>query len=74
MFLEYCSGGDLKKLLKEKGYLPESEAIQYLTQIVNGFKELYNLKIIHRDIKPANILIHEGKCKISDFGFGKIIE
>ena len=27
MFLEYCSGGDLKKLLKEsqKGYLPEQK-------------------------------------------------
>ncbi len=26
---------------------------------------------MHRDIKPANILLHEGKCKLGDFGFAK---
>lgn len=27
--------------------------------------------IIHRDLKPANILMKNGQCKISDFGFAK---
>jgi len=29
--------------------------------------------IMHRDLKPANILFHDGKVKIVDFGFGKIV-
>lgn len=32
---------------------------------------MHNNEIIHRDLKPANILIKDGVCKISDFGFAK---
>lgn len=28
---------------------------------------------MHRDIKPDNILLHNGVCKIADFGLGKIL-
>ena len=29
--------------------------------------------IIHRDIKPENILLSNGKLKIADFGFAKVV-
>lgn len=75
MFLEYCRDGDLKELLKKKGgNLSESESMTYFRQIIEGFKILFQNKIIHRDIKPANILIHEGLAKITDFGFARVIE
>ena len=45
--------------------------MKILTDLINGFKYLYDLDIIHRDLKPANILINNGVCKISDFGFAK---
>lgn len=35
---------------------------------------LYKRSIIHRDLKPENILIHNGKAKIADFGFAKVID
>lgn len=38
---------------------------------MNGAKYLHKSGIIHRDLKPANILLHEGVCKLSDFGFAK---
>ena len=41
---------------------------------MSGFRYLNNLDIIHRDLKPANILINNGVCKISDFGFAKNLE
>lgn len=46
----------------------------FLKHIVEGFKNLYAIKIIHRDIKPANILLNQGVAKITDFGFARVIE
>ena len=28
---------------------------------------------MHRDLKPENIMLSDGKIKIGDFGFGKIV-
>jgi serine/threonine-protein kinase ULK/ATG1 len=76
IFLEYCNDGDLKKYLMSKPAkrLSEVEAVIILKHIVEGFRKLFQLKIIHRDIKPANILLHNGTAKITDFGFARIIE
>lgn len=30
--------------------------------------------MIHRDLKPENILFKDGKAKIADFGFAKIVD
>lgn len=38
---------------------------------MNGAKYLHKNGIIHRDLKPANILLKNGVCKLSDFGFAK---
>lgn len=42
-----------------------------MKDILNGFKYLSEQGITHRDLKPANILLKNGTCKISDFGFAK---
>jgi serine/threonine-protein kinase ULK/ATG1 len=75
MFLEYCPDGDLRAYLKKnKNKLEVSEAIKFFQDIVNGFKILYENKIIHRDIKPANIMLNKGNCLITDFGFARCLE
>ena len=48
--------------------------MEIFKQICNGYKVLYQNKIIHRDIKPENILMHDGVYKIADFGFGRIVD
>jgi serine/threonine protein kinase len=36
---EYCNGGDMEEYLKKKGgRLREDEAVEYLRQILNGFR------------------------------------
>lgn len=45
-----------------------------MSDIVNCYKFLFQLKIVHRDLKPENILIKNNKFKIGDFGFAKHIE
>ena len=74
MILEYCNEGDLKNYLKKKGKLAESEAVDILIQILNGYKTLVKHNIMHRDLKPANILMHNGVIKIADFGFCKWLD
>ena len=49
---EYCNGGTLEKLLKERGTLPEKTALNYFSQIVDAFKILSKHNIMHRDLKP----------------------
>jgi serine/threonine protein kinase len=41
---------------------------------MKGVKYLNGHNIIHRDLKPANILIKDGQCKISDFGFARSVD
>jgi serine/threonine-protein kinase ULK/ATG1 len=71
---EFCEEGDLYHYLEKKKKLPESEAKKYLKQLMKGAEYLHAEGIIHRDLKPANILLKNGVCKISDFGFAKNLE
>ena len=68
---EFCDGGDLLVELRKRKRIGETEAKKYLKEIMNGAKYLHEKGIIHRDLKPANILLKNGVCKLSDFGFAK---
>ncbi len=67
--MEYFPGIDLKQLIRDRGPLPLTDALSFITQIIKGLTYAHSMGIIHRDIKPANILVdQEGKVKITDFG------
>ncbi|XP_049848566.1 probable serine/threonine-protein kinase DDB_G0278845 isoform X2 [Schistocerca gregaria] len=70
--MEYCPGGDLRRLLSAFGYLTEDEARQYMAEIVMATDSLHKLNYVHRDMKPANFLIDaSGHLKLTDFGLSK---
>ncbi|KAL4467266.1 hypothetical protein ABPG72_010073 [Tetrahymena utriculariae] len=71
--MEYCAEGNLFNLLHSKNGqgLPESEALVYFSQILNGLKTIHEKGYMHRDLKPENILIHNNVAKICDFGFAR---
>lgn len=67
--MEYIEGKTLKQLIKKRGSLTLSEAIDIMLQLTDGISQAHDSYIIHRDLKPQNILIKEdGLIKITDFG------
>ncbi|XP_031696964.1 inhibitor of nuclear factor kappa-B kinase subunit alpha-like [Anarrhichthys ocellatus] len=79
--MEYCSRGDLRKVLNKPENccgLKESEVLSLLSDIGAGIQYLHENKIIHRDLKPENIVLQEigGKLvhKIIDLGYAKDLD
>ena len=56
-------------MLKKRGTLTLSEAIDIMLQLTDGMAHAHDSYIIHRDLKPQNIMIKDdGQIKITDFG------
>eukprot|EP00658_Telonema_sp_P-2_P002573 TRINITY_DN10972_c0_g1_i1.p1 TRINITY_DN10972_c0_g1~~TRINITY_DN10972_c0_g1_i1.p1 ORF type:complete len:335 (+),score=61.06 TRINITY_DN10972_c0_g1_i1:193-1197(+) len=83
MVMDYIEGGNLldeetspSKL--SEGYiykpLPESQAVKYTGQLVDGLRYLHKHCIAHRDIKPTNILRSkvDDRVFITDFGVSEL--
>ncbi len=67
--MELVDGKTLKQLLKKRGALTLSEAIDIMLQLADGMSHAHDSYIIHRDLKPQNIMIKDdGQIKITDFG------
>uniref|UniRef100_A0A673VVN2 Inhibitor of nuclear factor kappa-B kinase subunit alpha n=1 Tax=Salmo trutta TaxID=8032 RepID=A0A673VVN2_SALTR len=79
--MEYCSKGDLRKMLSKPENccgLKESEVLSLLNDVGSGVQYLHENKIIHRDLKPENVVLQDvnGKLvhKIIDLGYAKDLD
>ncbi len=70
IIMEFASGGDLCKYVRDCKRLSESESHRIFCQILSGLMHCHAKGIVHRDIKLDNILLDANKnVKIVDFGF-----
>uniref|UniRef100_A0AAX7V1Q8 Inhibitor of nuclear factor kappa-B kinase subunit alpha n=1 Tax=Astatotilapia calliptera TaxID=8154 RepID=A0AAX7V1Q8_ASTCA len=70
--MEYCSRGDLRKVLSKPENccgLKESEVLSLLNDVGSGIQYLHENKIIHRDLKPENIVLQDINGKVNQLLF-----
>jgi serine/threonine-protein kinase len=74
--MEYLEGYDLQSLLKRRGPLKLSDAVDYVLQACEGMAEAHMHGIVHRDLKPGNLFVTKRAdgsplVKVLDFGISK---
>ena len=73
--MEYIEGDTLESIIREKGRIEFSYALELIGQILNGIEFAHQQGFIHRDLKPSNIILDmNGNPKIMDFGISKSID
>jgi serine/threonine protein kinase len=75
--MEYLQGENLGAVLRRRGPLRVSEAVDYILQGIEGLAEAHAHGIIHRDLKPDNLFVHKRNdggaiVKVLDFGISKV--
>ncbi len=70
--MEFVSGGDLVRWMRDHTTFNVHDALRILFQLCEGIQAIHDAGIIHRDIKPENILITENnEIRISDFAVAR---
>ncbi|HWO21734.1 MAG TPA: serine/threonine-protein kinase [Kofleriaceae bacterium] len=74
--MEYLEGYDLGTMLKRRGPLRVSSAVDYILQACEGMAEAHAQGIVHRDLKPDNLYLASRAdgghiIKVLDFGISK---
>ena len=78
--MEYCEGGDLRKILNEYN-VPVEDKVEMIGQILDAINKIHKFGIIHGDLKCQNIFLankyipgntDDIVIKIGDFGLSEI--
>ncbi|MFB2977817.1 GUN4 domain-containing protein [Microseira sp. BLCC-F43] len=80
LVMEFIPGENLFHLVRNRGRLPEAEAVQYIRQVASALEVVHREGIVHRDVHPGNIMLRHttGGNSVSavliDFGLaGEIV-
>jgi serine/threonine protein kinase len=74
MVMEYLTGQDLDRLIKNNGKLPFSQVLPLIQQIASALDYAHTQGFVHRDIKPSNVLLDSNgtRAVLTDFGIAKV--
>ena len=75
LVMEYVEGRDLDRVVRDRGPLPVSQAIDYLIQAARGLEAAHAEGIVHRDIKPGNLMLDAaGTVRVLDLGLARLVD
>jgi eukaryotic-like serine/threonine-protein kinase len=74
LVLELIEGPSLHELVRQRGPLPPSIALELVRQASCGLSVMHGRGVVHRDVKPGNVLVamnadRPERAKIADLGF-----
>lgn len=70
--MELVDGVDVKRILREGGAFPPSQAYDIALQVAEGLQAVHEAGIIHRDLKTPNLIRDaSGTVRLMDFGIAK---
>ena len=58
----------------EAAGLPVAELLGYFREAAEAIDYMHSKHVLHRDIKPQNLMLHQGHCKVGDFGVSRLQE
>lgn len=72
LVMEKIEGVNLEEWVINNGVLTETDALDWLTQIVNILKFIHEKNFFHRDIKPSNIMWRQSDQNLVLIDFGAV--
>lgn len=72
--MEYIEGRTLRQVLRERGPLAPSQALELIEPVLAALAAAHEAGIVHNDVKPENVLVGEnGRVKVADFGLARAL-
>ena len=71
--MEYLENGSLDDLIRARGAMPPSKAVELFSDIAMGLNHSHGKGVLHCDLKPANVLLDQDWLpKLADFGQSRL--
>lgn len=78
MVMDFIEGITLAEMLRDKGVLDLSEALDIFIAIADALEHAHSHNVLHRDLKSSNVMLTEKEkgydVHLLDFGIAKIVD